>query len=138
MHARTVRVSRSIRESAVAAYLAAGGRRLDADPPEPGHGGGEVAEEGALAPRVVVDGAARPLVGVQRLVGAEEPPALLQAPVVRVVERRRRRAVEEREVVGVAAAGVAQLRREALVHGRVGADPVLEEPAVRRAERVPT
>ena len=51
-------------------YLTAGGRRLDPDPPELGHRRHEIAEEGTLVRRAVVDRAARPHVGLEHLVGA--------------------------------------------------------------------
>ena len=51
-------------------YLDAGGRRLDHDPPELGHRRHEIAEEGTLFRRAVVDQAARPHVGLEHLVGA--------------------------------------------------------------------
>ena len=41
-------------------YLAAGGRLLDPDAPELGHRRHEIAEEGTLVGRAVVDRAARP------------------------------------------------------------------------------
>ncbi|BAS99275.1 Os06g0695001 [Oryza sativa Japonica Group] len=122
----------SVGEPAVAADLAAGGRRLDADPAELGHGGDEVVEEGALVGGVAVDEAAGPRVGVERLVGAEEAAAGAEVLVEGVVEPERRRGVEEREAAGAAAA--AQHRREVGVHGRVAAEPVAEEVARRRPD----
>lgn len=123
-----------VREPTVLAYLAAGCRSLDPDPPELGHRRHEVGEEGALVGRVVVDRAARPRVGVEHLVGAQEALAALQVPVESVVEVHRR-GVEEGEGVGVGAAGAVHLRLEAGVHGPV-ADPILEEGAVRGADAV--
>ncbi|WVZ78748.1 LOW QUALITY PROTEIN: hypothetical protein U9M48_026405 [Paspalum notatum var. saurae] len=71
--------SPSVGEPAVAAYLAVG-RRPDPDPAEPGHGRGEVGEEGALVVGVAVDGAARPGVRVQHLVRPQQPLPGAQVP----------------------------------------------------------
>ena len=97
-----------VREPIVLTYLAVGGRRLDPDPPELGHRRHEITEEGTLVGRVVVDRAARPHVGVEHLVGAQEALADLQVSVEGVVEAHWR-GVEEGEGVGVGAAGVVQL-----------------------------
>ena len=59
-----------VRKPTVPAYLAAGGRRLDPDPPELGHRRYEIVEEGTLVRRAVVDRAARPHVELEHLVRA--------------------------------------------------------------------
>ena len=61
-----------VQEPAVPAYLDAGGRRLDPDPPELSHCHHEIAEEGTLIKRAVVDRAVRPHVGLEQLVGAHQ------------------------------------------------------------------
>ena len=99
-----------IRKPVVPAYLDAGGRRLDPDPPKLGHRRYEIAEEGTLVGRAVVDRAAQPHVGLEHPVGAH------------------RRGVEEGEGIGVRVAGTVQLRHEAGIHGRVAADPHRQQP----------
>ena len=62
-----------VREPAVPAYLAAGGRRLDPDPSELGHRRHEIAEEGTVVRRAIVDRAARGVeeVGVHGRIAAD-------------------------------------------------------------------
>ena len=55
LHIRFNASRQLVRDPAVPAYLATCGRRVDPDPPELGHRRHEIAEEGILVGRAVVD-----------------------------------------------------------------------------------
>jgi hypothetical protein len=122
---------------------------LDPDAAEPDDGVGEGLVEGGGAVGQRVHHGARPVVGVEQLVGAQQPAAVLQVPVVLVVQLRRRGLVHEHQVVRPAVGALALQEPRVLgVQRRVRRlpRPVLVQPvrelaavrqphAVRRRER---
>jgi hypothetical protein len=134
-------VIRSVEEGAVPADVPLRGVGLDADAAEPGHGVDEGLLEvgGVLRPRH--DGGLRAGVGVEHLVGGEEPPAIDQVDEVLVVEGLRGDGVQLQRDVGVhpRRARRLQVRRVRGVHRRVHRrrlDPFRERAAVREPHRV--
>ena len=135
------RITRSVEEGAIPADVPLRGVGLDADAAEPGDGVDEGLLEvgGVLRPRH--HGGLRAGVGVEHLVGGEEPPAVDQVDEVLVVEGLRGDGVQLQRDVGVhpRRARRLQVRRVRRVHRRVHRrrlDPARERAAVRQPHRV--